>query len=65
LHERMPVILRREDEEEWVSRDITDPQQVERLLQPYPADEMRLYPVSTAVNNTRHNGPELIAPDEG
>lgn len=65
LHERMPVILQREDEEEWISHDVTDPLQVERLLQPYPADEMRLYPVSTAVNNTRHNGPELIAPDEG
>ena len=65
LHERMPVILRREDEEEWVSHDVTDPQQVERLLQPYPADEMRLYPVSSAVNSTRNNGPELIAPDEG
>ena len=64
LHERMPVILRREDEEEWVSRDVDDPLQVERLLQPYPADEMRLYPVSTAVNTTRNNGPELIAPDE-
>jgi putative SOS response-associated peptidase YedK len=35
LHERMPAILRREDEEEWVSRDVTDPLQVERLLQPY------------------------------
>jgi putative SOS response-associated peptidase YedK len=62
LHERMPVILRREDEEEWVSHDVSDPDQIERLLRPYPADEMRLYPVSTAVNNTRHNGPELIAP---
>jgi putative SOS response-associated peptidase YedK len=63
LHERMPVILRREDEEEWVSHDVSDPDQIERLLRPYPADEMRLYPVSTAVNNTRHNGPELIAPE--
>jgi putative SOS response-associated peptidase YedK len=63
LHERMPAILRRADEEEWVSRDITDPHQIERLLRPYPEDEMRLYPVSTAVNNTRHNGPELIAPE--
>ncbi len=60
LHERMPVILLREDEEEWVSRDVTDPHQVERLLQPYPEDAMRIYPVSTDVNNTRHNGPELI-----
>ncbi|MFN8591055.1 MAG: SOS response-associated peptidase [Thermomicrobiales bacterium] len=64
LHERMPAILRREDEEEWLSRDIQDPLQVERLLRPYPDDEMRIYPVSTLVNNTRHNGPELIVPDE-
>ena len=61
----MPVILRREDEEEWVSRDVTDPVQVERLLLPYPEDAMRIYPVSTAVNSTRNNGPELIEPDEG
>jgi putative SOS response-associated peptidase YedK len=60
LHERMPAILRREDEDEWVSRDVTDPLQIERLLRPYPEEEMQLYPVSTAVNNTRNNGPELV-----
>lgn len=65
LHERMPAILRREDEEEWLSRDVTDLEQVERLLRPYPAEEMRIYPVRPAVNNTRNNGPELITPDEG
>jgi putative SOS response-associated peptidase YedK len=65
LHERMPVILRREDEEEWVSRDVTDPLQVERLLRPYPGDAMRIYPVSADVNNARNNGPDLIEPDEG
>jgi putative SOS response-associated peptidase YedK len=64
LHERMPVILRREDEEEWVSRDVNDPLQVERLLRPYPAEEMRVYRVGAAVNNTRNNSPELIAPVE-
>ena len=65
LHERMPAILRREDEEEWVSRDVTDPLQVERLLQPYPEDAMRVYAVSPDVNSPRNNGPELIEPDEG
>jgi putative SOS response-associated peptidase YedK len=61
----MPAILRREDEEEWVSRDVTDPLQVERLLKPFPEDAMRVYAVSPDVNNTRNNGPELIEPDEG
>jgi putative SOS response-associated peptidase YedK len=60
LHERMPAILRREDEEEWLSRDVDDPLQVERLLRPYPAEAMRVYAVSPAVNSPRNNGPELI-----
>ncbi len=66
LHERMPAILRREDEEEWLSHDVTDPHQVERLLRAYPEEEMVVYPVSTLVNSPRNNTPELIVPeDEG
>lgn len=64
LHERMPAILRREDEDEWLSRDVTDPVQVERLLQAYPDDRIRLWPVSTAVNSVRNNGPDLVRPAE-
>ena len=60
LHERMPAILRREDEEEWVSHEALDPEEIEHLLRPYPEDEMRLYPVGLGVNSPRNNGPELI-----
>lgn len=63
LHERMPAILRRDDEEEWISRDVNDPLQVERLLRPYPEEAMRVYRVSPRVNNTRNNTPELIVPE--
>jgi putative SOS response-associated peptidase YedK len=62
LHDRMPVILPREAEEEWVSREVTDPLQVERLLLSYPEERIALWPVSPAVNNVRNNGPELIEP---
>jgi len=62
LHERMPVILNRKDEEEWVSLAVEDPHQVSRLLVPSPDAEISLWPVSTAVNNVRNNGRELIAP---
>ena len=66
LHDRMPVILRREDEEEWVSRDVTDPPAGGATPRPYPADEMRVYPVKHGGDqHPRNNGPELIAPDEG
>jgi hypothetical protein len=57
----MPAMVWREDEEAWLSRDVTDLEQVERLLRHYPEEAMRVYPVSTDVNNFRHNCPELIA----
>jgi putative SOS response-associated peptidase YedK len=62
LHNRMPVILPRADEEEWLSREVTDQHQVERLLVPYPAAAMTAWPVSPAVNNVRNDTPRLIEP---
>jgi len=62
LHERMPVILHKDDEEEWLDRSVTDAVQVERMLGPYPSADMKVVPVSRDVNNVRNNGPELIAP---
>jgi putative SOS response-associated peptidase YedK len=35
---------------------------LERMLRPYPADEMEAVPVSGYVNNARHEGPECLAP---
>ncbi len=64
LHNRMPAILHPGDEAEWLDPDITDPAQVERLLVPYLANEMRAYPVSRRVGNTRNDGPDLIEPIE-
>ena len=62
IHNRMPVILHREDEEEWLDPDLTEPLALEHLYEPYPALEMQVYEVSPTVNNTRNNGPELIEP---
>ncbi len=62
LHDRMPAILRPEDEEEWLSHDLADPHATQALLRPYPDEVMAADAVSSAVNNPRHDGPELIAP---
>jgi putative SOS response-associated peptidase YedK len=57
LHERMPVILEPEDWSTWLGESSGDPA---TLLRPSTTD-LRIWRVSTAVNNVRNNGPELLA----
>ncbi len=56
IHDRMPVILRPENFQAWLSateapRDVFDP---------FPAEEMAAYPISTRVNSPRHDDAKLI-----
>ena len=62
IHDRMPVILRPEHEADWLSHDVTAPEEIEQLLAPIPAEELDAYPVSKAVNNVRNNRPDLVEP---
>ncbi len=62
IHPRMPVILRREDEEDWLNPDITEPERLLPLLTPYPPDEMQAVRVSPAVNIPTRDGASLIQP---
>ncbi|WP_049927961.1 SOS response-associated peptidase [Halopiger goleimassiliensis] len=60
LHHRMAVILDPADERRWLAGE--DPRD---LLEPYPADEMRAYPVSTAVNDPSIDDPSLLEAADG
>lgn len=60
IHDRMPVILRPEDEALWLDRTVTEPEAVRHLLVPYPSRDMQAYPVSGRVGNVRNNDAELI-----
>jgi len=62
IHQRMPVIITRTDYARWLDPSLTDPVEIAKLLLPYPADEMRAYPVPTRVNNAKNEGVELIQP---
>jgi putative SOS response-associated peptidase YedK len=62
IHQRMPVILQKEYEEEWVNPDIVEPERLLPLLKQYPDKEMEAYPVSTAVNRPTIDTAELIKP---
>jgi putative SOS response-associated peptidase YedK len=60
IHNRMPVILRPEDEGKWLGRDNDDVQSLLGLLKPYQASEMRAYEVPKEVGNVRNNNEGLI-----
>jgi putative SOS response-associated peptidase YedK len=60
LHDRMPVILSPNDYQPWLDPANEDRESLERLLDPYPASQMRYIAVSTTVNNARNEGPECI-----
>lgn len=59
IHNRMPVILRPEDEDLWLSSGV-NPHQLAALLKPYSPEEMEAWPVSRAVNNPQNDSAELI-----
>jgi putative SOS response-associated peptidase YedK len=60
VHERMPVILHRDDYELWLDADVRKLDLVREVLRPYPAEEMKSYPVSPSINSPRSQGAELI-----
>jgi len=60
VHDRMPVILPREVEEAWLDPK-APPEALRALLVPF-AGRMEAVPLSTAVNNPRNDGPEILRP---
>lgn len=60
IHDRMPVIVDPPRFEEWLASDAPDPS----LFEPFPADRMEAYEVSTRVNSPRNNGAGLLKPVE-
>lgn len=64
VHDRMPVILHREDEETWLNPDISEAQQLLPLLRPYRGKGLRAYAVSKAVNSPSNDTPSCIVPVE-
>jgi len=60
VHDRMPVILRREDEVEWLDTNLTDSGQVVRLLGTFDKDLMESYQVSAKVGSPSNNNESLV-----
>lgn len=62
IHDRQPLVLPPELWADWLSPEVATKEAVQPMLDFAAPGRFAAYPVSTAVNGTRHNGPELIAP---
>lgn len=60
VHHRMPVILKKEDEDFWLNPDVVEPERLLPLLKPYPGEEMASHQVSTNVNKPFYDDSSLI-----
>ncbi len=60
IHDRMPLVLPAEAWEDWLDPDSTDPGPLLASPSRRLVEELELRPVSTAVNNVRRHGPELV-----
>ncbi|MDF2158287.1 SOS response-associated peptidase [Algoriphagus sp. CAU 1675] len=59
IHDRMPVILNKEDEKKWLD-SYTSENDLLAMLKPYDAEKMVSYTVSNLVNSVQNDSPALI-----
>jgi len=62
VHDRMPAILRPEDESLWLDGMPANVPDLLQLLRPYPADRMEVFAVSRRVNAPAIDDPTLLNP---
>ncbi len=62
IHDRMPVMIAREDWGRWLSRGLQDPADIAPLLAPCDPAAMQAWPVSRAVNRGSAEGEALVQP---
>ena len=58
IHDRMPVTLRPDNFDRWLGVD-PDPRE---LLHSFPAELMRMWPISTRVNSPKNDDADLLTP---
>ena len=59
IHTRMPVILPEEHHDSWLSGEGG-----KEILDPFPANQMKAWPICSRVNSPKNNDPEIIVPIE-
>jgi putative SOS response-associated peptidase YedK len=60
IHDRMPLLVEPGRRAAWLDPTTSAVEELKELLVPAAPGLLEAYPVSTAVNNVRNNGPELL-----
>lgn len=62
IHHRMPIILPKEMEDEWIKPEKKDPLEAHQFLSSIQPEELTSYNVSPYVNTAKNNNEACIAP---
>jgi len=60
IHHRMPVILPKESEQEWIAHEIKHPTEMKEWILQLEDEPFEYYEVDTYVNNSRHDDENCI-----
>ncbi len=63
IHNRMPVILNKKDESDWLDQN-TPVSILKQLLRPFPDDQLIAYEVSPLVNNPENDTRDILQPQK-
>lgn len=61
-HDRMPVILEKEEEDIWLNPDFDKASQLLPLLKPFPDDRLEEWEVGAGARNPKNDYQEVIEP---
>ncbi len=62
IHDRMPLILNKSEQELWLNNNTEDLDSIRELMTPYRGDDLESYAVSTYVNDPSNEGSQCIEP---
>ena len=62
IHQRMPVILSKEDQLIWMNNQEYHPEQLNKIMQPYSGNDLMCFPVTREVNSSKFESSESILP---
>jgi putative SOS response-associated peptidase YedK len=62
IHNRMPVILPKDKEMDWIENERRDPDQMREFLLGLPDEDLTAYEVGSYVNNAKNEGSDCVLP---